>query len=171
MEEIWKDVVGYEGLYKVSNIGNVRSSYRGGKTLTKQLTQYGYYMVDLVKNRNRKHFLVHRLVAITFIPNHLNYPFINHINAIKIDNAVHNLEWCTQMQNMRHAAMMGLTVNPPINIGEDNPISKLIKVDVLEIKRLISLPNGPSWSTVAKMFNVHKSTVADIVMGRTWRHV
>lgn len=112
MEEIWKDIKGYEGLYQVSNLGRVRkptkngfhyvkSSPRGSQRSSK--TKEKYMGVSLSKNGIRKGFSVHRLVAEAFIQNEHNYPYINHINGIKDDNRVFNLEWCTQEQNVRHA--------------------------------------------------------------------
>lgn len=99
--EIWKDIVGYEGHYEVSDCGNVRSLNWGNRGLTKNLwlkpTRYGYRQVSL-KGKMR---LVHRIVAEAFIPNPNNYPQINHIDENKTNNCVSNLEWCTQSQNMR----------------------------------------------------------------------
>lgn len=112
MEEIWKDIKGYEGFYQVSNLGRVRkpikngfryvkSSPRGSQRSSK--TKEKYMGVSLSKNGIRKGFSVHRLVAEAFIQNEHKYPYINHINGIKDDNRVFNLEWCTQKQNVRHA--------------------------------------------------------------------
>lgn len=108
--EIWKPVKGYEGLYEVSNLGNVRSLDRHlmlgnhycllkGKPIKPYLTPKGYLMADLCKNSQRTHYLVHRLVANAFIPNPNNLPCIDHINTIKTDNRVENLRWCTNKEN------------------------------------------------------------------------
>lgn len=102
-KEIWKDVVGYEGKYKVSNLGNVMSYnfYRNKKPRLLKLLNHncGYYTVNL----SRKSFLVHRLVAEAFIPNPNNYPQIDHINTIRNDNRVENLRWCTKTDNMNNS--------------------------------------------------------------------
>lgn len=115
MEEIWKDVVGYEGLYQVSNLGRVKSckkliirKNKGNfilkeKIMKNSVTGYGYYMVNLYKNGKYTHFLVHRLVALAFIPNPLNKPCINHIDAVKTNNKTNNLEWVTYGENNLHA--------------------------------------------------------------------
>ena len=94
-EEIWKDIPGYEGEYKVSNMGNVYSIIKhrlSSLILNKTL---GYLFVNL----HGKNYRVHRLVALTFIPNPENKPYIDHINTIKTDNRVENLRWCTPMEN------------------------------------------------------------------------
>ena len=105
MSEIWKDVVGYEGLYQVSNLGNVRSlNYRGHgitKNLVPKCNNAGRLWVELRKNGSGKCLLVHRLVAMAFIPNPNDYPQINHIDENPKNNRVENLEWCTALYNVR----------------------------------------------------------------------
>jgi hypothetical protein len=113
-EQIWKDVIGYEGLYQVSNFGNIRSldrivkkpneiSYiRKGKPCIQSKNNLGYMTVGLTVNNVKVNKYVHRLVAEAFIPNPNNYPQVNHINCDKTDNRIHNLEWCTNSQNQIH---------------------------------------------------------------------
>ena len=98
MEEVWKDVVGYEGLYKISNLGNVYSLYTN-KELSKVTRKDGYQYVSLSKNKSRKLKLIHRLVAEAFIPNPDNLPIINHKDEKPSNNRVDNLEWCTYSYN------------------------------------------------------------------------
>lgn len=102
-EEIWKDIVGYEGLYQVSNFGRIKSFHKN-KEYIKALTlnDHGYSIVNLNKNKKQKTFKVHRLVSKAFIPNPNNYLIINHIDGNKINNNVDNLEWCTQSYNASH---------------------------------------------------------------------
>lgn len=108
--EVWQDIPGYEGYYQISTYGNVRSVERriwGGKayykvpsrnkTLSKN--NWDYYVVRLSKDGADRDFLVHRLVADTFIPNPQNCPQINHKDEDKTNNRVENLEWCTQQYN------------------------------------------------------------------------
>lgn len=103
MKEIWKDIEGYEGSYKVSNMGRVRSipheTPYGIRGIDHILPQYGnghgYMAVDLWKRNKSKRCYVHRLVASAFIPNPGNYPQVNHKNEDKSNNNVSNLEWCT----------------------------------------------------------------------------
>lgn len=104
--EVWKPVVGYEGLYEVSNIGRVRSInyHKSGKAkvMSPSFNTWGYLIVDLRKNNKRHSYTVHRLVALAFIPNPDNLPEINHKNEIKYDNTVENLEWCTRKYNINY---------------------------------------------------------------------
>lgn len=104
--EVWKDVAGYEGLYKVSNKGNVFSVERknlrgrkiGGQTL-KQRYSRGYPQVGLYKNGKMQNKLIHRLVIEAFIPNTENHPEINHRDEVKTNNDLSNLEWCDKSYN------------------------------------------------------------------------
>ena len=110
-EEIWRPVVGYEGLYEVSSYGRVRSldryvkskseSYRliKGKVLIGSISRCGYIMCHIRVNEVSKYYLVHRLVAEAFIPNPDNLSCINHKNEDKTDNRVENLEWCSYSYN------------------------------------------------------------------------
>lgn len=114
MEEIWKPVVGFEGLYEVSSLGRVRSldkivgypwgikktARKRGKVLSPKIANTGYHEVVLIGHdgsRNNKR--MHRLVAEAFIPNPNNYPVINHIDENKLNNIISNLEWCTVRYN------------------------------------------------------------------------
>lgn len=108
--EIWKPIKYYEGLYEVSNKGNVRSldryvtngnRYRllKGKPMKTFPNSDGYLKINLYKNGQRKLYSVHRLVANAFIANPKNLPCIDHINTIRDDNRVENLRWCTNKEN------------------------------------------------------------------------
>lgn len=106
MSEIWKDVEGYEGKYQVSNWGRVRN--KKGEIIKPYLNHKGYEKVSLsngINSRTNKH-RVHRLVAQAFIPNPENYPQVNHKDGNKHNNSVSNLEWCTNLQNAQHAALL-----------------------------------------------------------------
>ena len=99
-EEIWCPIKGYEGLYEVSDQGRVRSLKSGKERILKPGSdKYGYLMVCLCKNGEKKNLLVHRLVAQAFIPNPDNLPQVNHKDENKTNNYVHNLEWCSSKYN------------------------------------------------------------------------
>ena len=105
MREVWKSVKGYEGLYKVSNLGRVKSIPRPKTTggILKPFKRAKYLSVDLRKINKRKTFQVHRMVAEAFIPNPNNLEQVNHKDGNKLNNVVDNLEWCTCSENVKHA--------------------------------------------------------------------
>lgn len=165
MEEIWKWVVGYEGLYEVSNKGRIRSLYRllrNGK-LTKRKKPYlvhqtargktKHLSVWLYKDGDGKHWLVHRVVAMAFIPNPNKLPFINHRDEIPFHNNVENIEWCTAAYNnsygtvkerMRDALLnrKDLSMNV-VRISTDG--SKIIYPSMQEAARENKLPQPNIW--------------------------
>lgn len=100
-EEVWKDVVGYEGIYKVSNFGNIKSysRYPHGKLLRGVKSTNGYYKVILCKDGEKSTIAVHRLVATAFLPNSDNLSQVNHKDENKLNNNVDNLEWCSASYN------------------------------------------------------------------------
>ena len=102
MNEIWKPVKNYEDLYLVSNIGNIR---RKGKDKNRKynINKSGYVLVNLYNNGKYKNLLVHRLVALAFIPNPENKPEVNHKDGNKLNNNADNLEWVTEKENVVHS--------------------------------------------------------------------
>ena len=104
MKEVWKDVKGYEGLYRVSNFGRIWSC-RFGREISPAKSTDGYYQIRFYVNKSKKLFSVHRLVAMHFIPNPENKAQVNHKDGNVENNRVDNLEWATQSENLRHAAL------------------------------------------------------------------
>lgn len=124
MQEIWKDIKNYEGMYQVSNLGNVRSltrrvnTFNGfrttkGKVLKPLLSNTGYYRVDLKRNQSDNYVSIHKLVAEAFVPNPNNYTVINHKDNDRLNNYATNLEWCTQSYNVKYAYINGNAKSTP----------------------------------------------------------
>ena len=122
MEE-WRAVPGYEGLYEVSNIGNVRN-VRRNTLLRLQKTNNGYIQVWLYKNGISTGLKVHRLVALTFIPNPDNLPMINHKDEDKTNNRVENLEWCDAKYNNTYGTRQDKVRDTAIKNGSWSGLSK-----------------------------------------------
>lgn len=116
MEEIWRDIKGYEGLYQVSNLGNVRSlRYRNTYEVRELFLKphgRGYLQVELHKNGDRKMFTVHRLVAMAFVDGYEENKVVNHIDENKQNNVSTNLEWVTASQNVLHSISHRRVVGP-----------------------------------------------------------
>lgn len=142
MNEIWKDIPGYEGYYQVSNLGNFRSlnriiNYRRGlkrlypgKNLLLEPTKDNYRRIVLMKENRKVRYMAHRIVAITFIPNPNNLPYINHKDGCKSNNNVENLEWCTASENSRHAIRTGLQ-KPELNIPSNSKSIKCVETGII----------------------------------------
>jgi len=96
MEE-WRDVVGYEGLYQISSMGNIK---KGNKILKPSLLSTGYRSIQLRKDKLKKCFTIHRLMGLSFLPNPNNYSDIDHINRMRSDNRLLNLRWATRSENL-----------------------------------------------------------------------
>ena len=107
-KEIWMDIAGFEGLYEVSNKGNIRSIRNGGELLKGSVDKGGYRDVMLYDHSKYKHIKVHRAVALAFLENPENKRTVNHIDGNKLNNHVENLEWATHGENHKHAYSIGL---------------------------------------------------------------
>jgi len=179
-QEIWKNITGYEGLYQISNLGRVKSLARivprksrshgtynltvKEKILTVFLVDNQYYRVALSKNGIEKKLRIHQLIARAFIPNPLNKPQVNHINGIKTDNKIENLEWCTFQENMTHAKNQGLRAR-----GEGHGNRKLNNEKVLLIRKMAK--KGIKYTVIAKKMGTCPNTVSNAATGKSWTHI
>jgi len=171
--EVWKDIYGYKGLYQVNRCGQVKSlarkvKFRNGlssrkeKILSAGPTTSGYSAVTLSRNGKIKGFQVHRLVALAFIPNPDRKPDINHINGIKMDNRVKNIEWCTASENILHSHRIGLRNHK----GESHSQSKLTEEDVRDIRVLEGLHKN-----IALIYGVTAGNVSMVKRRQSWLHL
>jgi hypothetical protein len=180
-EEIWKDIPGYERLYQASNLGRIKSlakmsKNRGGVYLRKEnflkptINNKGYCIVKLYKNEGKikNTIFVHKLISITFISNPKNYLEINHIDGVKTNNCVQNLEWCSRSHNVKETYRLNLKKAETYK-GEGNPTSKLKERDVLLIRTLHK--EGISNKNLATKFNVVVGTIGFIINNQTWKHI
>ena len=137
----WKDIPGYEGFYQISSTGTVRGLDRivkshsntkricKGRIMNPVLGKHGYYSIELNKLGHAKLWRVHRLVAMTFIPNPKKKPAINHKDCNKKNNRASNLEWCTLKENAQHALANGLMkFKTPKRIAQYDINGRLIKI-------------------------------------------
>ena len=172
----WKPIKNYGGLYEVSIDGNIRRisgwygnlGYRCPTGELKQSCAKGYMQVTLYKNGEKTRYKVHRLVANAFIPNHKNYPQVNHIDGNKKNNRVENLEWVTQAQNMKHAHDTGLVPKNTPKMRDARHTVGLLTQNILKInprKEVVVRKNNivmrySSCRECAKYFNVSASYIS-----------
>lgn len=176
MAEEWRNIAGYEGLYQVSNLGRVKSLDRKRRSGAGEYVQKGrvmsasndrYYAVTLYKCGKCKKFMIHRLVACTFIPTSNKKLVVNHIDGNRKNNHVNNLEWCTQKQNIAHAISIGIGT-----IGERNGLSKFTNDEVRELRKMY-VPYDPEFgaSALARKHGVPLKTMWFILTRRTYKSV
>ncbi|HMX02920.1 MAG TPA: NUMOD4 domain-containing protein [Chitinophagales bacterium] len=163
MNQIWKEISGYEGLYEVSNDGRVRSldrwvthpygmALKRGRILAAATIWSGYKRVLLIKDSIRKNITVHRLVALAFVENPNNETQVNHIDGNKENNSFLNLEWCSIGYNNRHARNTGLNVarfgKESHSYGFKNKRSHALRnIETNEIKPIVEVAKEyPQWS-------------------------
>lgn len=172
--EIWRDVIGFEGIYQVSNYGKIRSldrvDARGRKRYAKEIALSfsgdGYGRVGLHKNKKRYKFLVHRLVAQCFLESIEGKDEVNHIDGIKSNNHVTNLEWCNRHDNIRHSFDNNLVRRER---GENLYNAKLSAEKVIEARKMYA--QGVPLSHIAKIYEVNEKTITLAIKKKSWTHV
>lgn len=171
--EVWKDIVGFEGLYKISSKGQVKSCERktffenrsGFRIEPEKILKFGinkgYKFVSLSKGDKQKSYRIHRLVGEHFIDNPNNLPQINHKDCNKENNNFENLEWVTNKENFIHAIENNLVCR-----GEKSGKSKLTEKQVLEI-----IKDGRSNRVLGKIYGVNSSVINSIKNRKYWTHI
>ena len=187
--ETWRPVVGYEGMYEVSDLGRVRSLPTGkGKRPCVRLLRgrpirHGYLSVALYRGDGIQHCVtVHRLVAEAFVPRlDASFKEINHLDAVKTNNSASNLEWCDHTRNMRHAEEMGrmnratgdrngLRAHPEsVSRGERNGWARLTEEDIRDIR--MALASGEQGNVIAARFGCSAAHISRIGKRMCWSHV
>ena len=172
---MWKDINDFEGLYQISDDGQVKSLTRpiedrvghrytlSGRILKLNVIKNGYLVVYLSRDGVVYPKYVHALVAEAYIPNPDGLPVVNHKNGNKKDCSVDNLEWATYSSNNQHAYDTGLKPK-----GSDFYNARLTEQDVKEIRQL---GKYTTYEEIASKYNVNKATVRDVLLNRTWRNV
>lgn len=166
MNETWKPVLNYEGLYEVSDLGNVKScitTQSRRKGLLKPYLKNGYLAVNLYDNTGYKHYYIHRLVASAFITNPNDFKEVNHKDCNKQNNCINNLEWCDRYMNLQHSYEKGLK-----RTGERHGGHKLTWESVYYIRKNYK---KCTVNELCKKFNVSCYCIYNVINGKTWKEV
>lgn len=162
--EVWKPIEGYEEFYEISNLGRVKSKrkfkYTFREILLSPVIRSGYYVVGLYDSSKKcKMHLLHRLIAIAFIPKIIGKNTINHIDGNKLNNSIDNLEWCTQPENVEHARRTGLMKE----YEETHHNASLTNKQVLEIYH-----SNLSHKELSYLYKVSQGVISKIKTGAKW---
>jgi len=179
--EEWRPVVGYEGLYAVSNLGRVKnvrppttrptrradgtpSDIRGGRIRTLSPNQRGYHTLLLSKDGVTRHHAVHTLVLEAFVGPRPEGYMCNHLDCDGTNNTLSNLSWVTAQENMTYMVSLGRSL-----IGEKNCNARLTAPAVQDIRRMYG--EGMSYEQIAAQAGADRRTIRDVVTRRTWKHI
>ena len=160
-----KTIPGYEDYQCDTNGGVWSLKFGKRRKLKAHIKRDGYLAVGLYNNCKLQKFNIHRLVMLSFVG--ASKLQVNHIDGVKSNNTLINLEYCTASENTRHAYRTGLTNKK----GENNGRSKLTKKDVIEIKKALLKPYRGINKDLARKYNVQPSVICKIKKGRIWKHV
>lgn len=176
---MWSEIRGYDGFYEVSGKGKVRSwRLRNGRSSNKTesprllksfLDKDGYRKYGLSKDGKTKQYRACRLVAIAFIPNPENKPQVNHIDGVKDNDSVENLEWSTAKENVNHSIDTGLRTHDHM-MGAENHMSKLSTDDILDIKNAYRL-GCFTHQEISDAYNVSRQHISSIISGKKWSYL
>lgn len=168
MKEEWRDVIGFNGKYKVSNLGNIKSFYHNkveGKIKKQVINSHGYPAISVqIEGRKCRLRPVHRLVALAFLPSAVGKTHVNHIDGDKLNNEVNNLEWITHAENIKHGFKIGLYNNA----GENNGRSVLTNEQAQHIRK-IKETDGTSIQSLANVFGVSQTTIWKLLNNLTYK--
>ena len=171
IEEIWKPVKDYEGLYEVSNLGKVKSYWYGSERFLKlKKDKRNYRLICLCANNEVKTLKVHRLVAQAFIPNPENKLEVNHKDGDKANNSVENLEWCTRSENNKHAFQTGLNKISDLNKQRTKERCQIISN---WINKQLNLEFTGSAADLCKVFpeqNLHQGELSNVRLNKSKGH-
>lgn len=169
VKEIWKDIEGYEGYYQISNLGRVKSFHKSkvGVILKQSTGTFGYIFIELNLRGCAKKFLIHRLVAFSFLHNTQNKKEVNHIDGDKSNNHVSNLEWVTSSENQIHAFNTGLQKPRP---GQEHHNCSITDDMVIEIRKLFDSGEYKQ-CVLATQFNLDPKHIHLIVRRKRWKHI
>jgi hypothetical protein len=161
MIEEWRKINGFEN-YEISNLGRIRRFYIKSIKYRKPVLQLGYHTVTFSSGNNIfNKFKVHRLVALSFIDNPLNKRCVNHINGVKIDNRVENLEWCTHSENEKHSfEILGKKSN--------GIVRRKIELKDIDVIKEMSL-NKVTQRKIAEIYNVSQTVISLIINNKSYQ--
>jgi hypothetical protein len=178
MKIIWKDIEGFENIYKINNIGIVKSLdkklrigngfyIKKGRIIKPYMNNSGYLRINLYDNKIKIAYYLHRLLAQTFIINTLSKKEVNHKDGNKLNNNLDNLEWVTSSENKKHAFRIGLKSTA----GELSPKHKLTEWDVKIIRKMYK--NTKYWTQrkIGELFGITDGHINNIVNYKNWRNI